>query len=487
MRYLAFDLGASSGKLFAGVLLNDRLIVEPIHSFPNYICKFADGLYWDFFMIQSQMNLGIRKAAASGEITSFGIDSFNNDFSLLDDKGELLLPVRCYRDPRTEFYQKSIYQLIPREKLYTYTGNQLGPFNTFMQLAAMSLAGQSAVFEAAETLLLLPDLLGFSITGERVAEYTVAGETQFLDLQTRQWIPEILDAIQVPARILPQVCLPGTQCGRATKVYCDEQGVQPFNFVSVCEHDTASAFLGAPTGHEAAYISSGTWSLVGMETNSPIITDESFRYNIANEAGFPGHHRLLKNVMGFWILQELLREYAAENIHFDFVQTQMLAAGVKPFQFLCDPDSPEFFKPGDMRQKIRSACQKNGDSTPQVPGEFFRAVYEGLALRYRFSLELLERVSGRTFSKVNILGGGSRDAFACQCTANATGLPVIAGPADAAAIGNLLIQMIASGELSDASQAREVVMRSFPVSTYFPADTSEWGEQYARFLDIVSK
>ena len=481
MRCVAFDLGASSGKLFAGTIEGSRLKVEPVHSFPNAICSFSGGLYWDFFGIQREMNAGIRKAAASGPVDSFGVDSFNNDFSLIDKNGELLLPVRSYRDARTEKYAGEIYACIPREKLYAYTGNQLAPFNTFMQLAAMSLAGQTSVFDAADKLLLLPDLLGFSITGEKVAEYTVAAETQFLDLNRKTWIHEIPGAFDVPARIFPDVVNPGTITGRASRAWCDENGVSPFRFVSVCEHDTASAFAAAPGGKSAAYLSSGTWSLVGLEVPAPIVTQESFAFNIANEGGWPGYHRLIKNVMGFWILQELLKEYAAEGHIYSFPEAQQLAREAEPFRFLFDPDAPEFFRPGQIRRKIRIACLASTGCAPETPGEFFRCIYEGLALRYRRALHMLQSVSGKKVDRINILGGGSRDALACQLTADATGLPVLAGPADATAIGNILVQMIALGEIKDLSEGRELVACSFEYASYEPTDSARWEEHYRRF------
>lgn len=481
MRCAAFDLGASSGKLFAGTIEGDRLRVEPIHSFPNAISTFSSGLYWDFFGIQREMNAALRKAAASGPVDSFGVDSFNNDFSLIDRNGELLLPVRCYRDARTEKYAEEIYARIPREKLYAYTGNQLAPFNTFMQLAAMSLAGQNSVFDASDRLLLLPDLLAFSITGEKVAEYTVAAETQFLDLNQKRWIDEIPGLFGIPPRIFPGIVEPGTITGRASHAWCEENGISPFRFVSVCEHDTASAFAAAPGGESAAYLSSGTWSLVGLEVSSPIVTEESFAFNIANEGGYPGHHRLIKNVMGFWILQELLKEYAVEGHAYSFPEAQSLARQAEPFRFLFDPDAPEFFHPGQIRTKIRRACLSSSGCAPETPGEFFRCIYEGLALRYRRALHMLESVSGKKADRINILGGGSRDALACQLTADATGRPVLAGPADATAIGNLLVQMIALGEIGNLSEGRALVARSFEYASYEPQNSDLWEEHYRRF------
>ena len=245
MRALAFDLGGSSGKIFLGQIQGNRLLLEPVHSFSNTIVPFGEGLYWDFFRIRREMDAGIQKAWSMGPVDSFGIDSFNNDFSMLSARGELLLPVRCYRDSRTQVYAGQIYQIIPPRTLYNYTGNQLAPFNTFMQLAAMALAGQGSIFDAAQTLLFLPDLLGFSITGERVAEYTVAAESQFLSPGSGKWLPQVLAPFEIPAHILPPVVQPGTCISQSTKAYCRVQGCKPFDFVSVCEHDTASAFLGA--------------------------------------------------------------------------------------------------------------------------------------------------------------------------------------------------------------------------------------------------
>lgn len=483
MRYLAFDLGASSGKLFTGCIQHDKLAVQSVHSFSNSIVPFGKGLYWDFFRILTEMNIGIRKATTSSEIISLGIDSFNNDFSLLSPSGELLLPIRCYRDPKMAMYEERIYEKIPRLKLYAYTGNQIAPFNTFMQLASIALANQSAVFESASELLFLPDLLCFSITGQRQTEYTVAAESQFLNLHTAEWISDILEVFGIPMRIMPPVVMPGTKIGKAGQMYCSQNGIKPFEVIAVCQHDTASAFMSAPIDN-AVYISSGTWSLVGIETVEPIITEETYRFNIANEGGYPGRQRLLKNVMGFWIMQEVLKEYAAEGRYFDFSQTQQLAAQSKQFRFMIDPNAPQFFMPGNMREKIREASIVNTGNAPETPGDYFRCIYEGLALRYRHAFAQLESVSGRNFSAISILGGGSQDAFACQCTANACGQIVHAGPCNASAIGNIIVQMLASGELGSIIEAKELLSRSIPLVMYEPTDTSMWNEHYARFLQI---
>lgn len=483
MRYLAFDLGASSGKLFAGRIEHDRLCVERVHAFPNRIVPYGGGLYWDFLGILSQMEEGVCRA---GGFDCFGIDSFNNDFSLLDRAGALLTPVRCYRDGRTKRHEAAIYERLPREELYFATGNQLGPFNTLMQLAAMALDGQSALWRCADTLLFLPDLLAFSVTGLRCAEYTVAAETQFYDSVHRRWLGELPGRFGVPERILPQVVQPGTVLGRASRAFCMQTGAPPFDFVSVCQHDTASAFLAASV-ENAAYLSSGTWSLVGIETSAPVITPLGFAHNVANEGGFAGTNRLLCNVMGSWLLQELRREYAARGAALDYGDIAALASGEKPGEFWVDPNAPEFFSPGQMCEKLRRNARAACGKAPETPGQFFRCVYEGLAFRYLLAIEILEELSGRRLTAVNVFGGGSRDAFACQCIADMTQRPVLAGPADASAIGNLLAQMLAKGEISDLEQGRELVRRSFPLAEYRPQNVSFWNERREEFRGFAQR
>jgi len=481
MRCLAFDLGGSGGKLFTGTLREDRLIVAPVYDFPNRFQDRTDGLFWDLAGIRRHMALGIQKASADGAVDSFGADSFNNDFALLDASGIPMLPMRCYRDSRMVRCSDRIYDVIPREKLYSYTGNQLASFNTFMQLASMCIEGEGHILKQADTMLLLSDLLGYDITGAKYAEYTAAAETQFLDTATHRWIPEVLNAFDIPTHLLPQVVEPGTVVGRATESFCLKNGIRPFDHVAVCQHDTASAFA-ATAMEDSAIISSGTWSLIGLLTPGPVITDQTYRYNIANEGGLPGKHRLLKNVMGMWILQELLREYAADGLVFSYAQTQELAAQAPAFAYLFDPDAPEFFQPGQMLEKIRSACHSAWGRAPQTPGEVFRTVYECLALRSRYALERLEEVTGQHPASVNVLGGGSRDAFACRCLAGAMGRPVYAGPANATAIGNLLVQLAAHGQISMA-EAPELIRRSFQSLCYEPENSPLWNAHYEAFLE----
>ncbi|NLD58405.1 MAG: rhamnulokinase [Clostridiales bacterium] len=486
MRYLAFDLGASSGKMALGEFDGRRLSVRPVHGFKNGIVRMGDGLYWDFPGIWANFLEGLSKACREAEIRSVGVDGFNNDFSFVDARGELLMPVRCYRDPRTLRHERAIYARIPPRELYMHTGNQLAPFNTYMQLAAMVENGQRFFFEHAENLLMLPDLLVFFLTGSRATEYTLAAETQMLDLNTKKWIPEILDAIGFPERLFAPLAMPGTVAGSIAPRVRAENGIGPIDCVSVCEHDTASAFLAAPAGPDSAILSSGTWALVGTEADAPVISEYGYRHNIANEGGFPGHHRILKNVMGGWILQQLQRDFALEGKVFDYGRIEALALAAEPFLCAIDVDDPRFFAPGEMRKTVREAALNAGERAPETPGEFFRTAYEALAFKYRDALETLERLLARHFRRLHVVGGGARDAVACQFAANAIGRPVLAGPADGTAIGNILVQMIASGAISSVEQGRQIVRESAMLREYEPRDVAIWEERYQAFREKYS-
>lgn len=487
MRYVAFDLGASSGKLFAGTVENGRLRVEPVHSFENGVISLGENLYWDFLHIYREFCNGLRKAEEGGSVDSVGVDSYNNDFSLVDARGEMLIPMRSYRDPRTKKHWDAIFRAMDERSVYMASGNQIAPFNTLMQLAAMRLNGQGYLLENARYLLMLPDLIGYYVTGVPRIEYTVAAETELLNLEKRQWIPEILEAYEIPRHILPELAEPCTLLGSSTPEFNAREHLRGFDFVNVCEHDTASAFLTSPYGKNAVFISSGTWSLVGLENDVPIVNDFTYASNIANEGGMRGHHRLLKNVMGSWLLQELRRDFAADGMHFDYAEIQRLAMEAPEFRFPVDPDEDLFFQPGNMRKKIAEVSLRNNGAAPETAGEFFRCVYEALAMKYRYSVEQLEQATNRRCEVVHIFGGGCQDAMLNRCTANACGRRVAAGPVDASAIGNIIGQMIAHGELSGVEAARQLVMDSFEIREFSPDQSEEWDAQYLRYQRLFDR
>lgn len=354
-----------------------------------------------------------------------------------------------------------------------------------MQLASMRLENQSYLLDGAGSLLFIPDLLAYFLTGEIHSEYTISSVSQMLDFHTGTWSPEILDVFGIPSRIFPRIVQPGTRVGKITE-FSDCGAAKDIDVISVCEHDTASAFLAAPYGADAIIVSSGTWSLVGIETSSPIITDFTFRNNIANEGGYPGHHRLLKNVMGQWLLQECQRAYRESGNSYSIMDMMELARLAQPFQFLIDPDDERFFSPGHMPEKIVAFCSEKKQGSPVSTGEVVRCIIESLAIKYRLVIETLEAAVGRKYSVINIIGGGSNNDFLNQCVANVTGRRVLSGPEEATSLGNLLIQLIAAGELGSIAQGRELVAASFPVQAIEPQNQSEWETRYQQYITMMN-
>jgi rhamnulokinase len=481
--YLAFDLGGSGGKLFLCRFDGERLGLEAVHAFDHEPIAVSGGLYWDLLRIYSEMNAGVRRASglAEGPIRSMGIDSFSNDFALVDARGELLTQLRCYRDDRTERYREAIYARMSPERLYELTGNQVAPFNTLMQLAAMREAGQGYLLDNAHKLLFTPDLLIRFMTGVEASEYTISSVSQMYDPAREDWSEEILGAFGIPRRLLCDIARPGSILGGTSAAYERELGIGGFDLVSVCEHDTASAFLAATTGGERAVISSGTWSLVGTEVPAPIIGREGFQLNIANEGGFGGRHRLLRNVMGLWIVQEIGRQLEARGECLGYSGMAAAAERSRPFAFRIDPDHGDFFAPADMMSQVARHCARNGGGQPRDPGETLRCVFESLAFKYRWAVEKIEGLTGLPLAAVNVVGGGSKNALLCQFTANACGRPVLAGPSDATALGNLLVQLLADRRISSIEEGKELIARSFPLVEYLPEETERWEEEYCAF------
>lgn len=481
---IAFDLGGSSGKVFLGSYSGSRLSVQKVHSFKNNSTAINDSLFWDIISIYSNLLEGIQKASvqSGGRISSAGLDSFSNDFGFIDAFGSLLSPVHCYRDGRSTRYQAQIDGIMPPPLRHRLSGNQVAPSNTLMHLAAMAQSGQAFLLQNAHKMLLVPDLLIQFITGQAVSEYTISSVSEMYDFRKKGWNREILSAYQIPETLLAPIVHPGTFVGGMKKGLCDGLHIPSFPVVSVCEHDTASAYLSAPCAGDCAIISSGTWSLVGTEVTSPIINEYTYLYNIANEGGYHGaHHRMVKSIMGLWILQEIQSCLASQNHSLSFDELGELARGAEPFAFLIDPDDIAFFRPGNMPQKIQEKCREKYGATPESTGEIVRCVLESLALKYRWAVERLEHVAGKKLPVIHIVGGGSQDRFLCQLTADASNKPVVAGPADATAFGNMMVQLIAHGELSGIEEGRELVRFSSDIREYTPCRPEVWDEVYEDF------
>ncbi|HBN96958.1 MAG TPA: rhamnulokinase [Firmicutes bacterium] len=480
MRMLAFDLGASSGKLFVGNYNGSSLQLENVGRFEHSATPVRGELFWDTIAIYKQLIDGITSVVSQYSITSVGIDSFSNDFGLLDDKGRLVSQTHCYRDARTKRNEESIYSRISKEELHEITGNQSSLFSTFMQLASMMIEGQAYLLKGSGKLLKLPDLLIYFLTGSMQCEYTLASVSQVMDMTTGDWSTEILRRFGIPSRIFPEIVPTGNKVGKIVDL------AKPIEVVAVCEHDTASAFLGAPEADDAILISSGTWSLIGVETDGPIITQFTYEHNIANEGGYPGHHRLLKNVMGLWLLQESYRWYASQGFQYSLEDYGRLAKLESPFVHMIDPDDGSFFSPGDMPKKIAKYCLIHHQSQPESPGQVIRCIFESLALKYRYVIEELEALVGRQFRKVNILGGGSNNSILNQMVADVTNRTVYAGPADATVLGNMMVQLLSYGELSSIAEGRKLISQSFPVQRFEPQNPQAWADRYQEFVQMIT-
>lgn len=486
LNMLAFDYGASSGRAIAGMYDGCILKLEELHRFLNEPVMVNASLYWDILRLYHEMKQGIRKCIKTkfGEISSIGIDTWGVDFGLLDAAGRLLGNPYHYRDANTEGMLKEAFKIIPSDKIYMKTGIQFMEFNTLFQLLSMKLRHVS-ILEKGETLLFIPDLLRYFLTGEKSTEYTIASTSQMLDAEKGIWVLDLIEQFGIPTNILTSIIEAGTVAGKLSKRVAEELGIGRIPVIATAEHDTASAVVAVPaTEGIYAFLSSGTWSLLGVELSSPVINEDSFQLNCTNEGGFGRKTRLLKNIMGLWIYQECKREwdYSKEAMSFEELEAGALKA--MPFAALIDPDDANFMRPGHMTAKIHEYCLNTGQKPPETKPAIVRCILESLALKYRMTLDGLERVLGYRLPVLHIVGGGCKNTLLSQFTANAIGRPVITGPVEATATGNLISQLIATGEVRNLKEGRELVKRSFPVAEYTPFDTAAWDDAYDRFSNL---
>lgn len=484
MSLLAIDLGGSSGKVSLGRFDGERLTVDEVHRFPNDPVWVGERFHWDILRIYHETKQGFRVARAKGEVESFGIDSWGLDFGLLDANDELVGNPYHYRDPHHLPAMERALARVPREEIFARTGTQFHPINTLYQLVA--LAGSPAL-EGARTLLQIPDLLRFFLTGERTSEYTNATTTQCIAIATGDWDRELLARLDLPTQILQPVVRGPVPAGALRPAVQAELELPGVPAVVVGQHDTASAVAAVPATGEFAYVSCGTWALLGTEVTTPVVSDEALAWNFTNEGGLFGTYRLLKNIMGLWLVESCRRAWTTggEAPSFERMRAELLAAPA--FGSLIDPDALEFLNPVSMPAAIQSWCGKNGQPCPADRGAILRTIHESLALKFRYVLERTERLSGRRFGGMHLVGGGANNAVLCQFTANAIGRPVWAGPVEATTIGNLIAQLMAAGAISGLAEARALVRASFPVVTYEPEETAAWNDAYGRFEVLVER
>jgi rhamnulokinase len=484
--HVAFDLGAESGRAMVGHFDGSRIELAEARRFPTRSVRLPDGLYWDALGLFGELTSALAEVGASGaHIRSVGVDSWGVDFGLVDANGSLVANPLSHRDGRAAAFVAEALNRVPAEDVYATTGIQLLPFNTLFQLLALD--AQSAL-DRAETLLLIPDLLAYWLTGERHAEETNASTTQLLDAQTGDWAQDLIQRLGLPRRIFPSIVRAGSIAGGLLPHVAEATGLPRGTPVTaVASHDTASAVVAVPaaSGKSTAYISSGTWSLVGIELDEPVLSARARAANLTNERGFGGTTRLLKNVMGLWLVQEVRRAWLREGEAPGYADLAALAEGA-PGGVLFDPDLPELLTPGDMPARIRAACARSGQSEPGERPALLRAIFESLACKYRFVLDEIEAVTGRTIETVHVIGGGSQNPFLCQLTANISRRAVLAGPVEAAAMGNVLVQLHAFGDVASLTEMRQVVRSSTHLSSFEPDSATErWHELYGRFRAVL--
>ncbi|MFL5955063.1 MAG: rhamnulokinase family protein [Gaiellaceae bacterium] len=477
----AVDLGAQSGRVAVGRFDGDRLAIEEVHRFANVPVENDGVLEWDAARLRKDVEEGLRRAGRDAEIDSLAVDSWAVDFGLLDAAGRLIRNPVHYRDRRRLAAVDAVLERIPARELYERTAIQLLPINTIFELAAMVTEGDGALAEARR-LLMIPDLFHHWLCGSETTELTNASTTQCYDPHRGEWALDLLERLGVPAGILPDVVSPGTRLGA---VGGPETGVEGAAVVATATHDTGAAVAGAPlTGERSVYLSVGTWSLVGIESDAPTVTDAAYSANLTNESGVDGTFRTLRNITGLWLLHECRRAWSEAGRDYDFRELVELARSAPARGSLIDANATSFVEPGDMPQRIARYCAETGQDVPRDDGAFVRCILESIALKHAESVELLARVTGRELEHLHVLGGGANNDLLCAWTAQAAQRPVIAGPVEATLVGNLLVQALALGEISSLAEGREVVRRSFVLDTYEPTVDSRWDEARSRFAAL---
>ncbi len=486
-QYLAFDIGAESGRAMLGTLVDGQLTIQQISRFANGMLEVNGHLHWNIYRLFEEIKTALQACAAqhTDKPASLAIDTWAVDFGLVGREGDILGLPFAYRDHRTAGMMEEMFKMVPQQRLYQLTGIQMLPFNTIFQLLAMA-RSRSSLLQIAQHLLFIPDLLNYLLTGEKKSEFTLATTSQLYNPLKRDWEKELLKVIGVSRALMPEVVKPATKLGSLLSTIARETGMQKTPVVACASHDTGSAVAAVPAqGQDWAYLSSGTWSLMGVEVHAPVMTAHAQQLNFTNEGGVADTFRLLKNIMGLWLVQQCRKAWLAQR-EYSYEELMKLAANAPSSKSLIDPDSPEFLNPPDMPVAIQAYCQRTGQAVPQSHAQIIRCVYESLALKYRLVLEQLKQIHSQKISRLHIVGGGANNTLLCQWTANATGLPVFAGPSEATAIGNIMVQALASGQVQSLAEIRGVVAASFPPERFEPQEQEAWNEAFVRFRKLVN-
>ena len=485
-QYLAFDLGAESGRAVLGSLKEERLVVQELHRFPNNILHISGHSHWNIHQLFTEIlkGLNICSSVIDSKIESIAIDTWGADFTFIDDKGGILMPPYIYRDKKNEGAMEEFLTLIPRERIFELTGNQFLPFNSVYQLYAF-IRNDGSLPKGASKLLFIPDLFNNLLTGYSKTEFTYATTSQLYNPRRDCWEDELFKVLKISKSIMQEIVSHGTVLGPLQKSISKKVGLSSIPVLTTASHCTAAAVAAAPAeGKDWAYISSGTWSLMGIETSIPIINNKAMENNFTNEGGVEKTFRFLKNIVGLWLLQQCRRTWRKEY-NYTYEELTQLSEEAEPFKYLIDPDNPLFYNPSSMPNAIRAFCRETGQGTPHSHSEFVRCILESLALKYRLVLEQLKEIYSYPINKIHIIGGGSKNKVLCQYTADATGVPVISGPVEATSIGNILVQALTWKHVSSLSEIRKIIRNSFELQTYTPSSPQAWNSVYERYKTIL--
>ncbi|MCI0494756.1 rhamnulokinase [candidate division KSB1 bacterium] len=483
---LGFDIGASSGRTLLGTLQNEKISIKELHRFPNGMIDILGKLRWNILDLFENIKQGMKVCAS--EITtnpaSIAVDTWGVDYGLFAADGNLLGLPYGYRDARTDGMMEELFKIIPRDRVYELTGIQFMQLNTLFQLFSMKHA-RSPILDIASDLLFMPDIISYFLTGIKKTEFTIATTSQLYNPREKDWDDELFQALGISKNIMQEIVPPGRVLGNLLESIANETGLERIPVVATASHDTGAAVAAVPAeGKNWAYISSGTWSLVGVETAEPIINKQSLEFNFTNEGGVGGTFRFLKNCMGLWPIQQCRKTWSSEK-ELSYAEMTKLAASARPFVGVIDPDYQGFLNPPDMPEAIREYCRTTKQTIPNNPAEMIRSILEGLALKYRYIFDQLKQVHPHPIHRIHIIGGGTQNKLLSQFTADATGIPVVAGPVEATAIGNILVQAMGMGMVKSHAEMRKIIANSFELENYEPMDTKKWDAAYDRFVNII--
>lgn len=485
-KVLAIDFGASGGRAIVGSFDGERITLEEIHRFSNDPVILGSTMYWDVLRLFHEIKQSLVKAKACGKIDSVGIDTWGVDFGLIDKDGRLLENPVHYRDKRTSGMVDEGFKLIPRDAFYAVTGNQFMEINTAFQLMSVA-RNRPDLMERADKLLMMPNLFTYFLTGEKVTEQSIASTTQLYDQTGKGWAYRLAEKLGIKQSLFTNIIPAGTKIGTLTSEIKEELDVSDMDVIAVCGHDTQAAMTAVPASEkDFAFLSCGTWSLLGTELDEPVLDENSMRFNVTNEAGFGGKTSFLKNIIGLWLIQESRRQWHCEGKDYSFADLERIAKEAEPFKCFIDPDDEMFVPTGNIPKRIKNYCSDTGQPVPQTDGEVMRCIYESLALKYRMSIEELEICTGKTYKTLYMIGGGTKDRFLSELTANACNIRVSSGPVEATALGNIAVQLISSGDIESLERAREIIRDSEKIYTFEPQNPADWDKVYEKYKEVTA-